>query len=479
MKEIILDYEKIYNEEYIKNKKSCKEIASIYGLGKNTIYRNFNKKGLELGINRIDYSDVLVEKFKEFSPDMFYWLGFIAADGSVHKRTKGLTIMLQCNDRDHLYKLSKWIRLPDRCITDVYVHYKGEKQKAIRLYFSIKEISDILIKYDIIPNKSNKEINFLEKVPEEYKINFIMGYFDGDGSVYIHNNKQSGGISFVGNYYLLNSIRNYLVKNYNFNEVKTYDFGNSLFGLTWTSIKDMYQFSILYKKYNKNGLDRKKEKLEEIEISDYYRRALKYKFNCDFCNKKIFNKDDMCDKCKTGMKILKNNKKLKECIKCKKKLSYRTKGAYCSKCIIEFKRKVERPNKIKLEELIKTVSFEEIGRMYDVSGNAVKKWCKYYNLPNTVKEINKVYKINKKTGCYVRPDIKKVKEKSMKTISGYKNVYINKNKNKPYQSRVCVKGEIYNLGNFLTADEAAKKSDEKLIELLGDEAITNKKLGLI
>lgn len=54
-------------------------------------------------------------------------------------------------------------------------------------------------------------------------------------------------------------------------------------------------------------------------------------------------------------------------------------------------RKVERPSKEELEVLIKTESFLEIGRKYGVSDNAIRKWCKMYDLPYTKKEINKCY----------------------------------------------------------------------------------------
>lgn len=55
---------------------------------------------------------------------------------------------------------------------------------------------------------------------------------------------------------------------------------------------------------------------------------------------------------------------------------------YCSKeCANKAHRKVERPNKEELFRLIKNTSFIEIGRMYGVSDNAVRKWCKSYELP--------------------------------------------------------------------------------------------------
>lgn len=43
-------------------------------------------------------------------------------------------------------------------------------------------------------------------------------------------------------------------------------------------------------------------------------------------------------------------------------------------------RKVERPSKEILEQEILTESFSALGRKYGVSDNAVRKWCKYYNI---------------------------------------------------------------------------------------------------
>jgi len=48
------------------------------------------------------------------------------------------------------------------------------------------------------------------------------------------------------------------------------------------------------------------------------------------------------------------------------------------------------PKKEELEALIYQESFEEIGRMYKVSGKAVTKWCKKYGLPSRRSEINKI-----------------------------------------------------------------------------------------
>lgn len=61
---------------------------------------------------------------------------------------------------------------------------------------------------------------------------------------------------------------------------------------------------------------------------------------------------------------------------------------YCSiKCSRIGLRVVERPTKEHLLHLIKNKTFVAIGREYNVSDNAVRKWCKQYGLPHRKKDI--------------------------------------------------------------------------------------------
>lgn len=47
----------------------------------------------------------------------------------------------------------------------------------------------------------------------------------------------------------------------------------------------------------------------------------------------------------------------------------------------------ERPSKDELLELIKTKSFAEIGRTYNVCDTTIKSWCKDYEIPSTKREL--------------------------------------------------------------------------------------------
>lgn len=75
------------------------------------------------------------------------------------------------------------------------------------------------------------------------------------------------------------------------------------------------------------------------------------------------------------------------CKKCGRPLS--TKADYCQTCIHEFQRKCEWPEREELKSMIRTTPFLQIGKKYNVSDNAVRKWCINYGLPSKKTDIKK------------------------------------------------------------------------------------------
>ena len=104
----------------------------------------------------------------------------------------------------------------------------------------------------------------------------------------------------------------------------------------------------------------------------------------------------VCPNCNQQLETTngKNRKKLllkNHCKKCGKIISRN--ATYCKKCVTKKNNKNQQigNNKIDkdtLKSYIRTRSFEEIGREFNISGNAIKKWCDKYSLPRTKKEIN-------------------------------------------------------------------------------------------
>lgn len=88
------------------------------------------------------------------------------------------------------------------------------------------------------------------------------------------------------------------------------------------------------------------------------------------------------------------DKKNKECPNCGKLIHI--KSNLCKTCFnkqngnkaLKEKEKRHGVNKDILKKEIRTTSFTELGKKYNVSDNTIKKWCKTYNLPYKKSDIN-------------------------------------------------------------------------------------------
>ena len=81
-------------------------------------------------------------------------------------------------------------------------------------------------------------------------------------------------------------------------------------------------------------------------------------------------------------------KKKYYCKDCGKEIS--KKAERCVKCQSLLSRKSVRPDRNELKSLIREKTFVDIGKMYNVSDNAVRKWCVSVNLPSKKSEIKKI-----------------------------------------------------------------------------------------
>lgn len=115
-----------------------------------------------------------------------YYLGFLAADGCVRPQRNEIKISLSSIDRDWLEKFRQKLG-SEREIED-YITNKGFAVSELK--FSSLKIKTELAKYSIVPNKTYLGIT-MKNIPDNLKLAFIKGYFDGDGSfVFNKNTKQ-------------------------------------------------------------------------------------------------------------------------------------------------------------------------------------------------------------------------------------------------------------------------------------------------
>ena len=154
-------------DRYLNKEKTLKK----YGVKKRT-YTEAKKIGRKYKCND--------SFFKIPSSDMAYILGLLASDGSISKKENLIAIQLEEKDRELLEKI-KQITENDRPIEE-YIRTTTQHTICSFRVWS-KEWKDTLIHYGIGPEKTFT-LASPELLPSEYIIDYIRGYFDGDGSIY-------------------------------------------------------------------------------------------------------------------------------------------------------------------------------------------------------------------------------------------------------------------------------------------------------
>ena len=107
---------------------------------------------------------------------------------------------------------------------------------------------------------------------------------------------------------------------------------------------------------------------------------------------RIENLQILCPNChnQTENHSIKKTIQHNHCADCGREIAIGS--TWCPQCDPKHNRvykvdKDKRPSKDELLNLIQTKPFTEIGRMYGVSDNAIRKWCKNMGLPSTKKEL--------------------------------------------------------------------------------------------
>ena len=301
------------------------------------------------------------------SENVAYWLGFLAADGSVSaQRTTRLYIGLARKDREHLSKFLQFIG-SDASITDYEVKCKQKVYPASSISIYSNNICNDLKSYGIIPDKSHINYNFLENIPQEYQFAFICGYFDGDG--WFVNTDSTSAFGFCGNQKTMLSISIFLQNKFQWKEAISV-------------IQD-----------NKSSITFNLQTQAKQKIQDFITAYLQLKDSCDLLERKkaiainLFNKIEQQNLIKQASLKTPNPNKI--CPICNKEFFGRAEQIYCSQvCAHIVQQKTERPTREELKKKIRKQSFLSLGQKYGISDNAVRKWCKTMNLPHTKKEIN-------------------------------------------------------------------------------------------
>jgi hypothetical protein len=239
-----------------------KDIMLLYGI-KNvkTIYDVLKRNGREKIIGNKKYycNDKYFEEIN--TEEKAYWLGFLYADGYVRMnkgRSGVLRLKLKNTDKPHIEKFNK-------CLDSNYLIKEMESKVKYKLGYSISYCSCLVIsntkivkdlyKLGCLSNKTfkisfpNIEINMIR--------HFIRGYFDGDGSAFISNNRI--GCSFTsGSNLFLEQIKEILCSELNIGNSKITKYKNAN-KISWTAKEDIIKISSYFYEDSNIYLNRKKE----------------------------------------------------------------------------------------------------------------------------------------------------------------------------------------------------------------------------
>ena len=213
------------------------------------------------------YKEVNKNFFKKWTPKMAYVLGFIFADGNIIYTKRGTWFWsLQITDEEILEDIKRSIGSTHKISKKKKI--KNNKQ-TYRLQVGSKDMCNDLLDLGLTERKSKTIL--LPKVPEKYFSDFLRGYFDGDGGVWVglKNKNQNTKTCTISTFFTSGSI-DFLLSLQNILADQGL-LGGSLvkkergFDLKYSVKDSLILYKIMYNSKCSLFLGRKKEKFEKFK----------------------------------------------------------------------------------------------------------------------------------------------------------------------------------------------------------------------
>lgn len=266
MKRIDFSEEEVNNIifQYLKCNRSMADIGKDYGVSRTVITRILKQNNVEPRVNYHKYS-ANYDIFETIdSNEKAYWLGFLAADGCNYQRESNASIILNIHqkDRSHLEKFQNFMNSNTPIVDHIQTKGFSNNTPMSKIVFNSKKMSADLAEKGVVPNKSL--ILQPPNIESKFYLAFILGYYDGDGSLYKTNQYNNFAFSLQGTKELLEWINTILDINLPLEKRNSNNDKNSYY-IRIGGVDKVY--NILYKLYNSSPihLDRKYQIYKNLE----------------------------------------------------------------------------------------------------------------------------------------------------------------------------------------------------------------------
>ena len=149
----------------------------------NRTWSSIKLKSNSLGLDRsYDFRrESIMDILLKDTPETFYWIGFILADGHIEKGIR-LQMSLSMKDFDHLKKFASYLNCENIRKDEIKCHISLQNRDVC------KTLCD---KFDIKSNKTENPMDFNNfNFDDKLLLSLIIGFIDGDGNIKkIHKRK--------------------------------------------------------------------------------------------------------------------------------------------------------------------------------------------------------------------------------------------------------------------------------------------------
>lgn len=263
-----------FSESDVKFMKDNYDKMSYSDIGKHLGYTERQIRGKINHMNLTKIKDFNKKYFKTIDDsDKAYWLGFIYADGYIIRREENrnheLGIELNRNDEYHLQSFNKKLGNVHKIYQkhkDLYIANNKSMSHVdtslIRIYS--KDIVDDLYNHGIVQNKTNVSSIF-PKMEGAFFMDFLRGYIDGDGCIYVSNTFSSSKVHITScGREIFDYLSVALEKDYGIKS-SIYKENDRKYRLNFRGEDMMKLLDLIYQDENCEKLERKYEKYLEIK----------------------------------------------------------------------------------------------------------------------------------------------------------------------------------------------------------------------